>query len=160
MFWQVQGWLELPLTLSKIQTCLKQVFLYEKLKLFQVYDRTLAQMSALWQFPVIALKSSMTFPTFSFIFRLFSVAKFHRKRNLLCWCFAAMFSKLRAKRFVCQHKKNIFSIIPNTIIFRLLSQMKFNRSRVKCFFSSRVHTPHLYLFVCFVVVWRGLKAEK
>lgn len=130
------------------------------LRFFQVSDRTFAQMSALWQFPVIASKSSMTFPTFSFIFRLFSVAKYYRKRNLLCRCFAAMFSKLRAivcEAFRVSTQENIFSIIPNTIIFRLLSQMKFNRSRVKCFFSSRVHTPHLYLFVCFVVVsevWR------
>lgn len=65
--------------------------------------------------------------------------------------------KASCEAFRVPTQENIFSIIPNTIIFRLLSQMKFNRSRVKCFFSSRVHTPHLYLFVCFVVVceiWR------
>lgn len=42
--------------------------------------------------------------------------------------------------------KNIFQLY-----FRLLSQMKFNRCRVKCFQFSGVH-PYLYLVVSFVAI--------
>lgn len=72
-----------------------------------------------------------------------------------CNVFKASLNRL-AKRFVSEHKKKIYSS-PNTFTFCLLSQMKFNRSRVKCFIFLGTLLPiFIYLFGCL----SDLKAEK